>query len=48
VRGFGYSLSSLRDRITKLDVLEALAALKATHLCNELGFYKVVLKGDTL
>jgi hypothetical protein len=42
------TLSSPRDYITEPDIAEAIAALRAAYLCQELGFYRVILKGDAL
>ena len=42
------TLLSLRDHITELDVAKTIGALRAVHLCHELGFYRVILEGDVL
>jgi hypothetical protein len=36
------------DHTTEPNRVEAITALRAVHLCHELGFYKVILKGDAL
>jgi Iap family predicted aminopeptidase len=39
-------LSSPINYITEPDITKALASLRASHLCCELGFNRVILKGD--
>lgn len=42
------TLSTPKDYIIEPDIAEAIAALRATQFCHELGFYKVILEGDAL
>lgn len=42
------ALSSPRNYIIEPDIVEALAAFRAANFCRELGFNRVILKGDDL
>jgi hypothetical protein len=42
------TLLAPKEYIIEHNIAEAMAALRAVHLCHELGFYRVVLEVDAL
>jgi hypothetical protein len=42
------TLSLPRNHIIEVDIAKALVTLRATHLCRELEFNKVILKCNAL
>jgi hypothetical protein len=42
------TLSTPKDYINELDIVEAMAALKTVNVCRALSFCKVILESDSV